>query len=91
MIRNILQRFPLRKFVLVGDSGEYDPEIYGSLARRFPDQVASILIRRVPGQRIAPFRWQRAFRKLPQSQWQLFDHAEEIAAVVSAAAGSPTR
>ena len=85
VIRNILQRFPLRQFVLVGDSGEYDPEIYGSLARRFPTQVSSILIRRVPGQKIAPFRWQRAFRKLPASQWRLFDEADEIAdAVLSA-------
>ena len=82
VIRNILQRFPLRQFVLVGDSGEYDPEIYGSLARRFPTQISSILIRRVPGQKMAPFRWQRAFRKLPVSQWRLFDTAEEIADVL---------
>lgn len=82
VIRNILQQFPLRKFVLVGDSGEYDPEIYGALARRFPAQVAAVLIRRVPGQKIAPFRWQRAFRKLPATQWQLFDAAEEIADIV---------
>jgi len=78
VIKNILQRFPLRKFVLVGDSGEYDPEIYGAIARRFPGQVTSILIRRVPGQRIAPFRWERAFRKLPAGMWQLFDEAAEI-------------
>jgi hypothetical protein len=82
VIRNILQKFPLRQFVLVGDSGEYDPEIYGSLARRFPSQIASILIRRVPGQKIAPFRWQRAFRKLPAEQWRLFDEAEEIAEAI---------
>lgn len=82
VIRNILQRFPLRQFVLVGDSGEYDPEIYGSLARRFSRQVSSILIRRVPGQRIPAFRFQRAFRNLPASQWRLFDSAEEIADAV---------
>lgn len=84
-MRSIMLRFPLRRFVLVGDSGEYDPEIYGALARRFPTQVASILIRRVPGQKIVPFRWQRAFRRLPTSQWQLFDDASEIANAVAAA------
>jgi len=78
VMRGILQRFPQRQFILVGDSGEYDPEIYGALARRFPGQVASILIRRVPGQHLAPFRWQRAFRKLPTSLWRLFDTADEI-------------
>jgi hypothetical protein len=89
VIRGILQRYPLRKFVLVGDSGEYDPEIYGALARRFPAQVASILIRHVPGQKIAPFRWQRAFRKLPTTLWQMFDDASEIAEAIDGIAVGP--
>lgn len=85
-IKSLLQRYPERTFVLIGDSGEYDPEIYGALARRFPRQVASILIRRVPGQKLTPFRWQRAFRKLPTSLWQLFDEPTEIAGAVSSLA-----
>jgi hypothetical protein len=82
VIRGLLQRFPQRRFVLVGDSGEYDPEIYGSIARRFPHQVSSILIRRVPEQKLTPFRWQRAFRRLPTTLWRLFDEADEIADAV---------
>ena len=31
--------------VLVGDSGERDPEVYGEIARLFPDRVKCILIR----------------------------------------------
>jgi hypothetical protein len=84
VMKSILQRFPQRKFLLIGDSGEYDPEIYGALARRFPQQVASILIRRVPGARTPPFRYERAFRKLPPWLWQLYDDAAEIESALPA-------
>lgn len=46
-IEELLARFPQRRFVLVGDSGELDPEIYGELARRHPQRIAAILIRRL--------------------------------------------
>ena len=45
VIRHLLEMFPKRKFLLVGDSGERDPKIYARLARQFPDQVLGILIR----------------------------------------------
>ncbi len=43
-IAAILTCFPARRFTLVGDSGEKDPEVYHEIARRFPDQVEEILI-----------------------------------------------
>src|SRR5690606_35970024 len=46
-IENLLLAFPGRRYVLVGDSGEADPEIYGEIARRFPQQVVAIYIRDV--------------------------------------------
>jgi phosphatidate phosphatase APP1 len=63
---------------LVGDSGEIDPEIYGAVARRFPQQVAGILIRRVGGPRDTPARYQRAFRGVPSSVVRLFREAAEL-------------
>ena len=53
IIAGLLKRMPRRQFVLVGDSGEKDPEIYGFLADRFPEQVAAILIREVDDARPA--------------------------------------
>lgn len=47
-IRRILESFPERKFILVGDSGERDPEIYTRLAKHFPNQVKAIFIRQIP-------------------------------------------
>lgn len=49
-LTHFLQRFPARKFLLIGDSGEKDPEIYAEIRRRFPQQVLAILIRIPPEQ-----------------------------------------
>lgn len=70
----LIERFPNRRFILVGDSGQSDPEAYGTLARRFPMQVKRILIRSVTGARPD---FGRAFRDLPP-KWQVFTDANEI-------------
>lgn len=54
-IGDLMREFPRRRYVLVGDSGEKDPEVYGELARQFPTQVAAIHIRDVPAERWALF------------------------------------
>ena len=46
-ISAIIQRFPRSVFVLVGDSGEQDPEAYGEIGRRYPERVGAIFIRDV--------------------------------------------
>ncbi len=46
-IAEIMERFPQREFVLVGDSGEHDPEVYRTIDERFPGQVREIVIRDV--------------------------------------------
>ena len=50
-IRPILDSYPGMKFVLVGDSGERDPEIYRQIVREYPGRILAIYIRRitVPG------------------------------------------
>jgi len=46
-ISSILKNFPKRDFILIGDSGERDPEVYRNIADRFPDQIKEIIIRDV--------------------------------------------
>lgn len=46
VLRTLLARFPDVRLVLVGDSGERDPEIYGALRRELPDRVAAVYLRR---------------------------------------------
>lgn len=47
--QNILATYPELKFLLIGDAGQDDPEIYRELVRAFPDRIAAIYIRRIPG------------------------------------------
>lgn len=51
-ITDLMLNLPRRKFILVGDSGERDPEVYRSIRELFPDQVVSIHIRDVLGSRL---------------------------------------
>jgi phosphatidate phosphatase APP1 len=48
-ISDLLTHFPRRKFVLIGDSGERDPEVFRALKGReeFRDQIVKIYIRDV--------------------------------------------
>ncbi len=47
MITETLANLPARRFILIGDSGEHDPEIYGKVALAHPDRIAAVLIHRV--------------------------------------------
>jgi len=46
-IVNILKTYPKLKFILIGDSGEHDADIYIAIAKAFPNQVAAIYLRTV--------------------------------------------
>ncbi len=47
-LQAILAAHPNLRFLLVGDAGERDPEIYAHLRGQFPDRVVGIIIRRTP-------------------------------------------
>lgn len=47
VIRDILAMYPAMPFLLVGDSGQHDPEIYAAIVREFPDRIRAIYIRDV--------------------------------------------
>lgn len=83
IIAGILKRVPERRFVLVGDSGEKDPEIYRFLARRFSAQVKAILIRNLEA---SPLSAQRLTRlaSLPESvDLRIYRTTDEISDVVA--------
>jgi Phosphatidate phosphatase APP1, catalytic domain len=82
VIDPLMKRFPNRRFVFVGDSGERDPEIYGALARKHPQQVAKILIREVRDEGSETNRFNTAFRELPPTLWKIFREPSEIAELV---------
>ena len=78
VIEPLLKRFPKRKFMLIGDSGERDPEIYAALARKYPKQITSIYIRDVTNEAADSPRYQKVFRDMPRSQWRIFREPAEL-------------
>ena len=79
-IEAILTRYPGRNFILIGDSGEDDPEVYGEALRRHPKQIARIYIRNVTGAKREDARFAEAFASVEAAQWVLFDDPGEIQA-----------
>lgn len=77
-IAPILDAFPQRRFVLVGDSGEQDPDIYAYFLRERPQQVAHVFIRTVRGLAVDLPRLMEAFAGLPKTSWTAYEAANEI-------------
>lgn len=77
-IGQLLADFPQRRFLLVGDSGEADPEIYAELARAHPAQVAGIRIRDVTGEAADAPRYRVTFDGLPADLWQVYSDPQTL-------------
>jgi phosphatidate phosphatase APP1 len=46
-IADILDTYPALRFILIGDSGEEDPEIYSAIVSRFPKRIRVIYLRSI--------------------------------------------
>ncbi len=68
----LLKAYPARQFILIGDSGEKDPETYAALLRKFPKQIAKIYIRNVTGARRDDKRFAKVFKDISKTKWVLF-------------------
>jgi len=78
VIEPILERYPRRKFILVGDSGEKDPEVYAHIARKYPEQVSRIYIRDVTGEAADSARYKEAFKDIPSEKWMIFSDPASV-------------
>jgi hypothetical protein len=76
-IERLLERFPDRRFLLIGDRTEHDPVIYADLARDHPEQVARIYIREVIGEADEEVD-RETFEGVPAERWRLFTEPAEI-------------
>ena len=82
-VEQIMADFPERTFLLVGDSGERDPEVYAAIARRNPAQVAGIAIRQLaaktrPEKILA--RLHRLAQRMPKVSLRVFTTAADLEA-----------
>jgi hypothetical protein len=78
-IEPILERYPQRRFILVGDSGEHDPEVYADLFRRHPGRIEQIYIRNVTRASRGDARFREVFDGVPADRWRLFTDPADLA------------
>lgn len=76
-IEAIIKRYPKRQFILVGDSGEKDAQVYAQIALNHPDKIAKIVIRNIDGTDLDSL-YQLIFDGLPEALWQVFDEPKQI-------------
>ena len=74
-IEPILLRYPSRQFILIGDSGEQDPEVYADIYNRYQAQILHIYIRNINQEAVNNVRFKEVFSNIPKSQWSLFSDA----------------
>ncbi len=48
-VKRILSYYPNLKFILIGDSGQHDAEIYYKMLQEFPNRIKAVYIRDVSG------------------------------------------
>lgn len=90
-IQKVHEWFPKRKFILIGDSTQADPEAYGEAYRKHGKWVGAIFIRKVTGvaemdeaKKNNPERFEKAFQGVPESVWHVFSDPSELYAKVDA-------
>jgi phosphatidate phosphatase APP1 len=87
-IDGILGTYPRLSFVLVGDSGERDPEIYADVVRRHRDRILCVYIRSVSLERARVGAIERLTGELAPTGCQLVLAPDsEFAAAHAAAEG----
>lgn len=74
-IKELLDRFPKRQVVLVGDSGEHDAATYASIYRQYPSRVEKIIIREVDPSSPADVT---VFEGIDESKWQVFTKPGQV-------------
>jgi len=84
VIRTLIRRLPERSFVLIGDSGERDPEIYAKLASKFPTQVSRICIRQIEANPLDSDRLNKLYRRYGMTvPIQVFSSPAQLGELVS--------
>lgn len=71
VIDRLLTEFPQRRFLLVGDSGEADPEIYAQVYRANPQRIDGIVIRDVTEEDRLSDRYRATFDGIDPVLWHI--------------------
>jgi len=76
-IKNIIKTYPNKKFVLIGDAGEHDIDIYLDIVKHFPNRIKAIYIRTVNHKK-RMLRIQRLIKDYTNVPVLLFQESKEV-------------
>lgn len=80
-IRALMSRFPRRHVVLVGDSGEKDPEVYARIVSEYEERVDAVYIRNVTGENCNAPRYSEFARIGAANKLSVFLEPRELPAL----------
>ena len=72
-----------RRFVLLGDIFQKDPEIYADVYSRYAERIAQIFIRKYRHDHEGLERLQRVFVNIPKEKWATFETGADLPAHVN--------
>lgn len=84
-IQALLQLFaayPNKRFILVGDDVEKDPELYSKVSREFPGLVDKVFIRNVREEKASLREFHRAQAASSVGSWQSFSSGSDLQGLV---------
>jgi len=81
-IEAILKDFPHRKFILIGDSGEHDPEVYTEIASVHQGSILAVFIRDVKKSGDSPERYDRLKAMKGKVIFRLFKKADKLTPLI---------
>jgi phosphatidate phosphatase APP1 len=81
----LVEAYPRLPFVLIGDSGERDPEVYRDIVRRYPRRIRAIYIRSVDRSRERVFAIEKLVDEVRRTGCQLVLAQDSEAAAAHAA------
>lgn len=77
-IQPILDQYPHRRFILIGDSGEQDPEVYEKILLNHPERIIAIYIRSVTDETKSSPRFQQIAEAVGINKLVVFSSPQEI-------------
>jgi len=76
-VMRILDAFPNQKFIFFGDNSQQDPEIYTSIAEKYPKNIEAIYIRNIRKEKEGETRELLKKMEVNQIHTCLFNHSNE--------------
>lgn len=77
-IRQLLRNLPLRQFIMVGDSGEKDPEIYRKICHEFPHQIKGVFIREIEHRPMMEERVRKLHKSMNGTLFRVFTDPQTL-------------